>query len=96
MLGLAQGSELDLMSYMVSRYFGLTSYGEIYGYLFAAFTLVGSVAPFLLGVAFDRTGSYQLGLPVLFALPLVAMACMTQLRPYPAQFSSPLAASEGT
>lgn len=96
MLGLAQGSELDLMSYMVSRYFGLTSYGEIYGYLFAAFTLGGSVAPFALGIAFDKTGSYQLGLPVLFALPLIAMACMTQLRQYPAEFSSPLTASEGT
>ena len=77
------------MSYMVSRYFGLSAYGEIYGYIFAAFTVGGSFAPLLLGIAFDAAGSYQLGLAVLFFLPLVAIACMTGLDAYPAEFSSP-------
>src|SRR5262249_61855297 len=37
LVGLGQGAELDILPYLVSRYFGLRAFGEIYGYIFAAF-----------------------------------------------------------
>ena len=83
-LGLAQGAEFDLMAYMVSRYFGLKNFAEIYSFVFSAFTLGGVIGPPLMGFAFDTTGSYQLPLAYLVVLPLIAMALMTRLGPYPA------------
>ena len=91
LLGLAQGAEFDLMAYLISRYFGLKQFAEIYSFVFSAFTLGGAIGPPLMGFAFEATGSYRLPLGLLIALPLVAMACMTRLGPY---LASP--ASEAT
>jgi hypothetical protein len=35
--GAALGGEIDLMSFLVSRYFGLRSYGKIFGTMFGIF-----------------------------------------------------------
>ena len=43
---------------MVSRYFGLRAYGEIYGCMFAIFTVGTGLGPVLMGFSFDATGSY--------------------------------------
>jgi hypothetical protein len=51
LIGVAKGAQLDVIPYMVSRYFGLTAFAEIYGYLFAVFTLGGVVGPMLMGKA---------------------------------------------
>jgi cyanate permease len=67
---------------MVSRYFGLQAFAEIYGYLFAVFTLGGVVGPVLMGMWFDATGSYGLILGVLAIGTLVAVGLMTRLGPY--------------
>jgi hypothetical protein len=37
------------MSYVISRYFGLRAFGEIYSYAFALFTLGGVIGPLLMG-----------------------------------------------
>jgi hypothetical protein len=48
------GGEGDLMPYMTtSRYSGLRSFGEIYGSMFAIFTLAGAIAPLLMATGFD-------------------------------------------
>ncbi len=39
--------------------FGLRAFGEIYGYLFAAFVLGAGVGPLIMGGGFDATGSYR-------------------------------------
>ena len=70
------------MAYLISRYFGLKHFGEIYSFVFSAFTLGGVIGPPLMGFAFDATGSYRLPLGLLVAAPLIAMACMTRLGPY--------------
>ncbi len=82
-LGLAQGAEFDLMAYMVSRYFGLKSFAEIYSFIFAGFTLGGVVGPPLMGMGFDTTGSYETGLAILALLPIAAIVVMTRFGPYP-------------
>jgi hypothetical protein len=62
LIGLALGAEMDLMAFIVSRYFGLKSFGEIFGYLFAIFSLGASVGPIAMGMSFDLTGSYDRGI----------------------------------
>ena len=82
LVGLGMGAEGDIIAYLVSRYFGLRAFGEIYGYAFAAFTLGGVVGPLLMGVGFDRTGSYSLVLSAFVVAALIAAALMTRLGPY--------------
>ncbi|MBO9711637.1 MFS transporter [Sphingomonas sp.] len=56
--GLAFGAEIDLVSYLVARYFGLAAYGRTYGILYA-FVVVGTaISPTAYGWCFDRFGSY--------------------------------------
>ena len=82
LVGLGMGGEGDLMPYMTSRYFGLRSFGEIYGSIFAIFTLAGAVAPLLMAMGFDRTGSYQTPLSFFLLATLISAILMTRLGPY--------------
>lgn len=43
--GFLLGAEVDLLSYMALRYFGPRHYGEIFGLLFAAYTLFSMAGP---------------------------------------------------
>jgi MFS family permease len=82
LVGLGLGAELDVMPYVVSRYFGLRAFGEIYSYTFALFTLGGVVGPPLMGAGFDATGSYRLVLGTFVIAALTAAGLMTRLGPY--------------
>ena len=82
LVGLRMGAEADIIAFLTSRYFGLRSFGEIYGYLFASFTLAGALGPVLMGVGFDRWGSYRAPLLFFLAATLVATALLTRLGPY--------------
>lgn len=82
LIGLAMGSEVDVIAYLVSRYFGLRSFGELCGYSFSLYLFGGVVGPFLMGVSFERLGSYHEILLVLFLLSLIASGLMTRLGAY--------------
>ncbi len=82
LVGMGLGAEVDMIAYLVSRYFGLFAFGEIYGYLFAAFGLGGGLGPFLMGSGFDATGSYSRVLAAFVVMTLVASGLMPQLGPY--------------
>ena len=82
LVGLGMGAEGDIIAYLVSRYFGLRAFGEIYGYTFAAFTFGGVIGPLLMGFGFDVTGSYQLVLGVFVIASLIAVGLMNRLGPY--------------
>ena len=58
LIGLGMGAEVDIIAYLTSRYFGLRAFGEIYGYAFASYTVAGALGPWLMGLGFDRSGSY--------------------------------------
>ena len=78
LLGLGMGAEVDLIAYMVSRYFGLRAFGEIYGYLFGFFIVGTGVGPLTLGFSFDNFGSYS---PMLLAFAaLLVLSCLLMLR----------------
>lgn len=80
--GLASGAEVDLMAFFVSRYFGLRSFGAIYGTLFALFALGNGIGPWLMGVSFVHAGSY---VPMMTAfICALGFACglLLRLGPY--------------
>jgi predicted MFS family arabinose efflux permease len=59
LLGFAAGLEYDLLAYIVSRYFGIRSYGAIYGVLYGFFALGAGFGPAVYGRFFQQTGSYD-------------------------------------
>jgi sugar phosphate permease len=64
MIGLQQGSEVDLIAYFVSRRFGVANYGAIYGRV-ATFGAVGTaVGLALFGWVHTATGTYQVALVI--------------------------------
>jgi MFS family permease len=82
LIGVSLGAEMDLMAFMVSRYFGLRAFGEVFGYLFVVFNLGASLGPIVMGVSFDRTGSYQPALIGLGVCLAVASFLISRLGAY--------------
>ena len=82
LVGVGLGAEVDLIAFLISRYLGMRSFGEIYGYLFATFMLASGMGPFLMGLTFQKTGSYAPSLVALAVGLAVASALMTRLGPY--------------
>lgn len=82
LVGLGMGAEVDIIAYLTSRYFGLRAFGEIYGYAFASYALAGALGPWLMGLGFDRTGSYRTILGGFLAATTVAAVIMLRLGPY--------------
>jgi MFS family permease len=83
LIGMGLGAEVDLIAFLISRYLGMRWFGEIYGFLFAIFMLANGLGPFVMGLSFDKAGSYN---PCLigFAIGLVcASAVILRLGPYP-------------
>ncbi|MEM9750602.1 MAG: MFS transporter [Pseudomonadota bacterium] len=75
-IGFSMGAEVDLIGYLVARYFGLQSYGVVYGALYAIFLIGAGGSPFLMGWAFDAFGGYDSALMGSTAA-LIAAAALT-------------------
>lgn len=82
LIGMGMGAENDIIAYAVSRYFGLRAYAEIYGYALISFALGGVVGPLMMGIGYDRTGSYTVVLGVFVLATLAGAVLMTRLGPY--------------
>lgn len=83
MIGLAAGAELDVIAYLVSRYFGSRAYAENYGWQYVAWTIGSGSAPLTVAAVAQHYGSYtpaMLALAVVFAVSCVVIA---RLGPYP-------------
>lgn len=82
-LGLALGGEIDVIAYLTSRYFGLKSYGTIFGTYMGIITLGMGVGAALAGLAYDYTGSYTLFLSLLVPFLAAGAALIGSLGRYP-------------
>ncbi|RZT39210.1 MFS transporter [Cupriavidus agavae] len=91
-VGLGLGAEVDLIAYLQSRYFGLRAFGQIYGYLFAIFTIGSGLGPFMMGAAFDALGSYR---PALATFVLVLACAAWFLGRLPRQYPYPATGQGG-
>ena len=66
-MGLAIGAEFDVLGYSIRRYFGLASFGLVFGLIFGCFQIGGGVGAALMGFMRERSGSYVTGLWLLAA-----------------------------
>jgi predicted MFS family arabinose efflux permease len=85
LLGFAGGVEVDLLSYLTARYMGVRSYGAVYGTLFGLFAIGAGAGPSLIGLAFDRLGSYSQILMGCVVLLLLAAGLLLSMGRYPQQ-----------
>lgn len=83
MIGLGIGAEMDFMSYLVSRYFGLRAFSRLYGLVYAAITVGVSIGPVVMGYSQQLRGSYELGLQVLLLASALAIPPLLVLGRYP-------------
>jgi MFS family permease len=82
LVGLGIGSEVDIIAYLTSRYFGLRSYGAIFGWLWAVFGLSGGLGAYVMGFGLDKTGSYIMPLIGFFSAAILATLLIVTLGPY--------------
>jgi MFS family permease len=82
LVGLGLGAEVDIIAYLMGRYFGLRSLGTAFGFAFGAFVLASGLGPLMMGFAFDRTGSYRAPLAAFFFATMVAALLVGRLGPY--------------
>jgi MFS family permease len=82
MVGLALGAEVEVIAFLVSRYFGLRSFGLVYGVGFSSFVLAGAAGTYIMGAGFDRTHSYTAPLLFFFLFMLIAAFLFSRLGPY--------------
>ena len=79
LLGLAAGAEVDLLAYLVGRYFGLRSYGLIYGVALSGFAVGGGLGPMVTGMIYEANNGYQtalIGGIVIFAIGAGLIGCL--------------------
>jgi len=81
-LGFGLGAEVDVIGFLASRYFGLRAFGQIYGCLFAIFTLGTGLGPVLMAVSFDVTQSYNVTLTAFGVALACASVLVSRLGPY--------------
>jgi MFS family permease len=82
LLGLGLGTEIDLIAFLVSRYFGQRSFGQLYGYCFMLFGFGSSAGRFLGGAIYDLAHSYGPALIGASVALLIAVVLVNLLGPY--------------
>ena len=85
LIGLSAGAEVDLLAFLMSRYFGMAHYAKIYGWGLSAFSAGAGTGPIFAGWVHDRTGSYALALYAFAAMMIAGAGLIASLgRPRPA------------
>lgn len=82
LLGFAAGGESDITPYLLSRYYSLRRFSFLYGCAWTAFAAGTALGPYLMGVLFTRTGSYQARGIEMLALPALASAVLMLFMPH--------------
>jgi MFS family permease len=82
LIGAGAGSEYGILPYFLTRLFGLRAFGLLYGAIYAIAAVGTGLGPFLMGKAFDLTGSYDLALTGFEAVILLSIVLMIFLPPY--------------
>jgi predicted MFS family arabinose efflux permease len=76
------GAELDLLSYMVCRYFGMRAYAAIYALIYVAAGVAIPTGAMSFAAIHDRWGSYQPAMWLASGLMLVGAILFSRLGPY--------------
>jgi MFS family permease len=76
LMGLGLGAEYSALPLLVSRYFGLRSYGRIVLLIYSAIAIVCGIVPLLMNLQYDRSQSYEKPLLVTGAILIVSALCL--------------------
>jgi MFS family permease len=88
LVGLGMGAESDAVPFLLTRYFGLARFSELYGYTWCFYAIAGALGPLVMGRMFDRTGSYQVVLFVSFGMIVAAALLFASLPRYKAKHAA--------
>ena len=58
-IGLSAGADSDLLSYLVSRYFGLRNFAALTSYIFTAYLVAAALCPWLVSLSVEHFTSYR-------------------------------------
>lgn len=78
-IGFSVGAEVDLIGYLVARYFGMHAYGQIYGRQYSTFLIATGLSPVILGAVRDATGTYIASLFTAAAFMVISAALFAKL-----------------
>jgi MFS family permease len=78
-IGFSVGAEVDLIGYLVARYFGMHTYGQIYGRQYSTFLIATGLSPVILGAVRDATGTYTASLFTAAAFMVISAALFAKL-----------------
>ncbi|MBD7996310.1 MFS transporter [Arthrobacter sp. Sa2CUA1] len=79
LIGIGFGAEIDLMSYLSSRYFGQRDFGALYSYVYSAFMIGSAFGPVTAGYLFDARQSYNIPLIIAAAFLVLGSAVLLTL-----------------
>ncbi|GGC13220.1 MFS transporter [Novosphingobium endophyticum] len=82
-LGLSLGSELDVVLYFATRYFGLKRFGVLFATMAIGMAIGTSLGPVSAGAVYDVFGSYNNFLLLIFPIVILGSALIATLGPYP-------------
>lgn len=82
LLGLGQGSEMQLAAYLTSRFFGLKAYGAIYGTFYSAGNVGIAAGIVSMGVIHDRANGYGPMRLVFLSCLIAVLILFASLGPY--------------
>ena len=83
LIGLSLGAEVDLLAYLCGKYFGLSSFAEIFALLFISVLMGSALGSVGFGYGFESMGSYSGVLIFSVVLNILALLIITRLGPYP-------------
>lgn len=79
LIGLTLGAEVDVIVYLVTKHFGLLSFGKLYGGLLAALSIGTALGPWTAAKVFDSTGTYAPFLWLTIGFMLASSAALASL-----------------
>jgi MFS transporter, OFA family, oxalate/formate antiporter len=82
MVGISLGVEGDILAYFASRYFGLRSYAEIFGWIFGVMAITGACGPVLM-LAIPESAGYRPVLLIFSAMAIMSAVLISTLGRYP-------------
>lgn len=82
LLGTSAGAEVEVASYLSSRYFGMRNFGTLFGLIGGLISLATGVGPAITAMTFDQLGSYELALWIGAPLALLSGLLIASLGNY--------------
>lgn len=96
MIGVGAGSEGDILTFLVSRYFAPSAFGSVVGAVWVTWAWGGAVGTYLLSLCFDKTHSYTFAIYGFIVALFVGAVALIRLGKYRVPVGRAAIGSDGT